>query len=94
MRPGDRRQRWESTCNIQGTIGVIIGLCFIWAGGYAIIWGAICILVGILDLRDAKRGWKLTDKRPPWADRFDARDARLDEELRRIEQRQAQGTVK
>jgi len=76
MRPGDRKQRWKESHSISGGIMLIIGGAFIlgaitntgssW-GTFAItIWGSICIFCGILDFRDASRGWKMKDGYPPY----------------------------
>ena len=85
MTPGDRPERWKSTCNIQGTIMVFIGALFVTGGPVGILLGLGAWYIAYLDFRDARCGWKMTDNRPPWADRFDARDRKLDEELARIE---------
>jgi len=81
MRPGDRKQRWQSTCTIEGIILFLIGLFFAYSGLMAPRNGWIVLLIALGALwgsmksfTDAKRGWKMTDKRPPWADRHDAID--------------------
>jgi len=81
MRPGDRRQRWQSTCNIEGTIILLIGAFFCYAGLTAtkggwivLLFGGICILCAVCDFCDASRGWRMVNDRPPWADEHDLID--------------------
>ncbi len=84
MKPGDRRKRWNESCGMSAFICFCIGGFFICAGitstgniGGIIgigLFGAIMILMGIMDLADIKKGWKMRDERPPWADRHDAID--------------------
>ncbi len=77
MKPGDRKQRWRSTCQIEGFIMLAIAGMFVCAGGIAgIPLGIIIGFFALLDFRDAGRGWKMSDKRPPWADEHDAIDNR------------------
>jgi hypothetical protein len=64
MKPGDRRQRWNSTCNIEIFIGFIIFLAGITGGFWpgAIIGGIVLYLA----LRDRKNGWKVSYRVPSW----------------------------
>ncbi len=79
MRPGDRKKRWRSTCQLEGCIMLSIAAMLICAGGIAgILLGLIVGFFAILDFRDAGRGWRMSDKRPPWADEHDAIDAKRD----------------
>jgi len=71
---GDRMKRWQSTCEVQGVLMICIGMLFCTLGDAGIVWGAICILVGLLDLRSATTGWRMSKRRPPWADVHDAID--------------------
>lgn len=78
MRPGDRKQRWESSCNIGGAIMLFIGGFFILGGitatkggTFCYVWGAACIICAMFDFRSAYRGWKIKYEHPPWADKHD-----------------------
>lgn len=81
-RPGDRRQRWNESCGMSAFICFVIAGFFICAGitskgsGTYIAggMGLIMLLLGMLDLLDLKNGWKMSNKRPSWADRHDAID--------------------
>lgn len=54
-----------------------IAILLICAGGKAGLGlGALVAMFGLMDFRDAKRGWKMKDERPPWADKHDAIDAK------------------
>ncbi len=72
VRPGDRRQRWQSSCNASGMIMLAISGFFIAAGITADKGGWIVITLGIVgvffafwDFTDAKRGWKMRYDLPP-----------------------------
>ncbi len=72
-RPGDRKKVWKQTCMIEGFIMVLIGVFFASTNclaGYII--GGVIASFGLWDFKDAKAGWKMSDKRPPWADKHDA----------------------
>lgn len=74
-KPGNRKQRWQSSYNTSGFIFMIIAVGLFMAGGTAGVPLALIVLIlAFMDFRDAKRGWKMLDKRPPWADRHDAID--------------------
>lgn len=71
-RPGDRRQRWQSSCNMSGMIMLLISGFFIVAGVTAdkggwivIILGTIGVFFAFWDFIDAKRGWKMRYDLPP-----------------------------
>lgn len=83
MRPGDRKKRWEQSCEISALIFFCFGLFFLFGvDGYGGIGIAVLmLLMAVFEFRDLKRGWKIKEGRPPWADRFEARDKKLDEEL-------------
>lgn len=73
--PGDRRKRWRQAENTSGIIMLALAIGMIVLGSeYAFSW----ILAGVLvvlaagDFASAKRGWKMKEGRPPWADRHDA----------------------
>ncbi len=74
-KPGDRRKVWRSTCNSEGSIMFFISL--MWFSTMCPI-GAVLGIIGLICsfsyFQDAKRGWKMNDKRPPWADEHDAID--------------------
>ena len=81
--PGDRKQRWKSTCQIEGCIMLGIAAMLVCAGGIAgIPLGIIVGFLAMLDFRDAGRGWKMSDKCPLWADEHDAIDAKWDRKRR------------
>lgn len=85
MKPGDRKKRWRSTCQIEGFIMLAIAAMLVVAGGKAgIPLGLFVGFFAMLDFRDAGRGWKMSDKRPPWADEHDAIDARREKRLKEI----------
>ena len=67
MRPGDRKQRWKSNCEIEAILFVVFGCAFMGAGtgGNAIM--AVMFLCAFLALRDSKRGWKIRYDIPPHA---------------------------
>lgn len=101
-RPGDRRQRWNESCGASAFICFAIAGFFICAAitskgttGIAIVggMGLVMILLGMMDLLDLKNGWKMSDKRPPWADRHDAIDFKWKKDyeyrMRKINNRQA-----
>lgn len=81
FRPGNRRQRWQESHNISGSILFLIGSMWILAGITAtngawicFAFGGLILLSALFDFRSAQRGWPLLDKRPAWADRHDAID--------------------
>lgn len=78
MRKSDnRKQRWQSSCIASGMILIGFAVMLIMAGGKGgLALGVGVIFLAMLDFRDAKRGWKMSDKRPPWADKHDAIDAK------------------
>jgi hypothetical protein len=52
-----------------------IATMLICAGGIAGLGlGALIAMFAMMEFRDAQRGWKVSNKRPPWADRHDAID--------------------
>ena len=85
MRTGDRKQRWKSTCQIEGFIMLGIAAMLFSAGGASgITLGSIVGFVALCDFRSASRGWKMSDKRPPWADKHDALDTKLKKRIKEI----------
>lgn len=86
MKPGDRKKRWKSTCQIEGCIMLGIATMLICAGGVAgIPLGIFVGFFAFLDFRDAGRGWKMSDKRPPWADEHDAIDIKREKRIKEID---------
>ena len=76
-KPGDRRKRWKSTCQIEGCIMLGIAMMLFVAGGITGTGlGIIVAMLAMLDFRDSRRGWKMSNKRPPWADEHDAIDTK------------------
>ena len=51
-------------------------MCVLAGGKAGIPLGIIIAMFAMLDFRDSKRGWKMKDERPPWADKHDAIDAK------------------
>lgn len=93
MRPGDRRKRWNESCGMSAFICFAIAGFFICAGitstggGFTIGgMGLIMLLLGIGDLLDLKNGWKMSNKRPPWADKHDAIDRKRDIAISKLKQ--------
>ena len=83
-RPGDRRRRWNLGCSLEITQHLTLALLFGFGINGVVGFGlsAICLLMAIHSCFELKNGWKMSDKRPPWADRHDAIDNRLREKLR------------
>lgn len=68
-KPGDRRQRWNEACGIGAFVLISMGSFLLIDGIY--IGALFMFFMAGLELRDAKKGWKLKEERPPWADRHD-----------------------
>lgn len=69
-RPRDRRQRWNESHSIGALMFFAIGTFYTAGGVY--LFGAIAYMLFVFEILDIKRGWKISDKRPPWADSVDA----------------------
>lgn len=74
-RPGDRKRRWQSTCQIEGGIGLFLGSFFAFAAlsnegkteGTVILlcFAALIIYLSVGSFVSAKRGWKIRYDLPP-----------------------------
>lgn len=63
MRPGDRKQRWKSVCEIDIIIfGFGGGICAVYG---LWIFAGIAFIMVYFSMVDHKRGWKLDYRLPP-----------------------------
>ncbi len=85
MKPGDRRKRWNRSSVISAFILSIFGIFVLtsinWEKGAlaiicAFIFGCVPLFCAGLEVRDRIFGWKISEKRPPWADKMDAIERR------------------
>ncbi|MEE9366756.1 MAG: hypothetical protein V3W44_08725 [Dehalococcoidales bacterium] len=68
MRPGDRRQRWETASSIEAMMFIFFSI-IVFSGvdgtaGYVI--GGVLAVMALLAIRDRQRGWKMRYDLPPW----------------------------
>lgn len=65
MQPGDRKYRWQSSCQTGGLIMLFLAGLLISTGNTAgYVLGGI-FLCALCNFRDAKRGWKIRYDLPP-----------------------------
>lgn len=71
FKPGDRKKRWKQTHNENGLIFAAMGTAAALGveGTHGIVIAIFMYLMAFLDIRDAKRGWKISYDLPPWAER-------------------------
>jgi hypothetical protein len=74
MKPGDRKQRYQSACCQKGIIYILFGLFFLQD---VPIWAFMWFVFAYLEFKDMKYGyWSKGQKyiRPSYADKHDAID--------------------
>ncbi len=61
MRPGDRRERWKSSCNTSCVIFLLFaaGFIFLVEGNVGLIVAAVFGVMALLEFRDSQRGWRI-----------------------------------
>ncbi len=73
MRPGDRKQRWEQACFIEGVVLLGFGGAITWnaTGWPAVMIGGFFLVFAFLAFRSGYMGWPLREDLSPWANKSD-----------------------
>jgi hypothetical protein len=75
VKPGDRRQRWNQACSIEGFIFIFItGVLIANGGKIALIIASVTLLCGLLAFKDISTGWKMKDGPSPMSKKFNVTD--------------------
>ena len=75
-RPGNRRKYWNLSCELaifQHLFCAVV-FWFLFGGSFGKGVAGICIFMAVHSIYERVAGWKLSNKRPPWADRAESID--------------------